>query len=196
MIETQDQSSAISANVKPEKQETQRTWINQRLQQLMEHAAEILILLIRAFLEPRTDNLPRLATRRLLWNLTKQQDLTQRLDIINKEIEHTGTLADDEVKRIKNSDEVSLASADDEHDQMDFEIDGYEYQHEAVVLPRKLILVLTSGETIFKVPEEHGVGDDGDANQELVDGHNIVIGEVVMANEEKDEGYHSQEEQS
>ena len=194
MIEIQDQSSAISANVQREEQETQQTWIN-RLQQLMEHAAEILILLIRAFLEPKTDNLPRLAIRRLLWNLTKQQDLTQRLDIINKEIEHTGTLADNKKKRIKNSNEVSLASADDEHDQMDFEIDGYEYQHEAVVLPRNLILVLTSGETLVNDPEEHGVGDDGDANQELVDGHNIIIGEVVV-DEEKDEGYHSQEEQS
>ncbi len=196
MIEIQDQSSAISANVQREEQETRQTWINQRLQQLMEHAAEILILLIRAFLEPRTDNLPRLATRRLLWNLTKQQDLTQRLDIINKEIEHKGTLADDKVNRIKNSDEVSLASADDELDQMDIEIDGYEYQHEAVVLPRKLILVLTSGETIVKDPEGYGVEDDGDANQELVDGHNIVIGEGVVVDEEKDEGYHSQEEQS
>ena len=129
------------------------------------------------------------ATGMLGQNLAEQQEtLQERLDGINEEIRQgKGNMADDEISLISSSDGDSLTSVDDESTQIDVEIDRYEYQDRAVILPSNLRLALSFQGTGFVESEETAVDDESEADQDMPG--------IEETEEFDDEGYCSMEDE-
>lgn len=109
----------------------QQLWTDQRIQAMGQRKADVLVMLKRS-----TNHLSQLATQRLEQNLDDVPEILQQKRDEVKEASHP---ANDQEGATSSIDETSSATTDDEITQIDFEIDDYEFDYEAIILPPNII---------------------------------------------------------
>ena len=140
IFDIRDHKSTIPANVRRQARLMQQILRKQNIQEMW----------------AETTHLLHLVAKRLGQDLAKQEEISQqRLNEIRDMIkEEAECLADDDLGLTSSSNEGSLASTDDDITLVDDEIDGDEYHHGEVSLPRNFSLVAISMETIVEETEE------------------------------------------
>ena len=157
---TQDRNSAIPAGARPKKREMQQLWTDQRIQAIGLRKADVVVMLKRS-----TNHLSQLAGERLEQNLDGIAEiLQQKRDEVDGYIIEESHPANDQESLTSSMNETSPATTDGEIAQIDIEIDNYEFDYEAVVLPRNFIKqIANSQETAF----EDGIGADQETLQAI-----------------------------